>query len=141
MRKRDYNKRFMFRDFLLKSKEKTSKNTLHNIKTFKNSFCKKNDISFAHLEFLFWAYNYEFFTISHASKSINMTRNGLADRYIYPLTSSGYLFKYFDRLTKPEYENQLFREDTKFNYRVRYAISQKGINLVDRFYRDIDHLP
>jgi hypothetical protein len=35
-------------------------------------------------------------------------------------------------------EDHLFREETKMNYRVRYALSQKGRLLVQAFYRKLE---
>ena len=37
-----------------------------------------------------------------------------------------------------ELEDHLFRDETKYNYRVRYALAQKGRLLVQRFYRKLD---
>ena len=34
-------------------------------------------------------------------------------------------------------EDHLFRDETKFNYRVRYALSQKGRMAVQRFYNSL----
>ena len=49
------------------------------------------------------------------------------------------LYKHFDKLTPSDtYEDHLFREETKYNYRVRYAITQKARLLVQAFYRDLE---
>ncbi len=54
---------------------------------------------------------------------------------MYELVNGGYVYKYFDKLTPSgTYEDHLFRDETKFNYRVRYALTQKGKMLVGRFY-------
>jgi len=49
------------------------------------------------------------------------------------------MYKHFDKLTPSQnMDDHLFREETKYNYRVRYALSQKGRLLVQRFYRSLD---
>lgn len=51
----------------------------------------------------------------------------------------GLVYKHFDKLTpSKEMDDHLFREETKYNYRVRYAITQKARLLVQRFYRELD---
>jgi len=67
-----------------------------------------------------------------------MNKDHLADRIVYPLVKEGYIHKYFDKLTPSQtYEDHLFREETKFNYRVRYALTQKARLMVQRFYRSL----
>jgi len=64
-----------------------------------------------------------------------MYKDNLADRLIYPMLKEGYLYKHFDKLTPSQtMEDHLFRDETKYNYRVRYALSQKGRMAVQRFY-------
>jgi len=68
-----------------------------------------------------------------------MNSVNLANRTIYPLMRRGFLYKHFDKLTpSAELEDHLFREETKYNYRVRYALTQKGRLLVQRFYHSLD---
>ena len=60
----------------------------------------------------------------------------MSDRIIYPLMKQGLVYKHFDKLTpSTTAEDHLFREETKYNYRVRYAITQKARLLVQAFYR------
>jgi hypothetical protein len=52
------------------------------------------------------------------------------------LVKQGLVYKHFDKLTpSTTAEDHLFREETKYNYRVRYAITQKARLLVQAFYR------
>ena len=68
-----------------------------------------------------------------------MNRNNTQNRFIYTLVNKGYLYKHFDKLTPSEtFEDHLFRDETKFNYRVRYALTQKARLLVQRVYRDLE---
>jgi len=49
------------------------------------------------------------------------------------------IYKHFERLTPSQTaEDHLFRDETKYNYRVRYAITQKARLLVQAFYRELE---
>lgn len=68
-----------------------------------------------------------------------MYKDKLADRIVYPMVREGYLYKHFEKKTLSESrEDHLFREETKYNYRVRYALSQKGRLMVQRFYNRLE---
>ena len=87
---------------------------------------------------MLFLYDLEFFTISWVAENYGMYKKNLADRMIYPLVASGYLYKHFDKLTPSQtLEDHLFRDETKYNYRVRYALSQKGRLAVQRFYNSL----
>tara|TARA_R100001510_G_scaffold23757_1_gene20911 strand:- start:271 stop:660 length:390 start_codon:yes stop_codon:yes gene_type:complete len=128
----------MFRDFAYQDTKDIGKNYLRNLKKCRIAF-SNDDLSFAELEFLIWGYSLQFFTISWAAKQLDMNSNNFANRYIYPLVSKGYVYKHFDRLTPSDtYEDHLFRDETKYNYRVRYAITQKARINVQAFYRKME---
>lgn len=87
---------------------------------------------------MLWAYDLEFFTLDYASQDYGMAKQNIADRLVYPLMREGYIHKYFDKLTPSQtYEDHLFREETKFNYRVRYALTKRARLMVQRFYRKL----
>jgi hypothetical protein len=87
---------------------------------------------------MLFLYDLEFFTIDYVASEYGMNRKNLADRMIYPLALSGYIYKHFDKLTPSQtLEDHLFRDETKMNYRVRYALSQKGRLAVQRFYNSL----
>ena len=132
------SKKLMFRDFAYQDTKDIGKNYLRNLKKCRIAF-SNDDLSFAELEFLIWGYSLQFFTISWAAKQLDMNSNNFANRYIYPLVSKGYVYKHFDRLTPSDtYEDHLFRDETKYNYRVRYAITQKARINVQAFYRKME---
>lgn len=111
------------------------KNYLKDLRSSRLMFCENNDVSFSHLEFLLWAYEKEFWTIAFAASEYGVNKNGLANRFIYPMMRQGLIYKHFDKLTTSgNPEDQMFRDETKFNYRVRYGITQKARLLVQRFY-------
>jgi hypothetical protein len=93
------------------------------------------------LNFLLWAYDLEFFTLRYAADKYEYSEKKLAERIVYPLVKEGYIYKHFDRLTPSDtLESHLFREETKYNYRVRYAITQKARLLVQAFYRYLESM-
>ena len=113
-------KKRLFREFSPQDKKYILRNYLKNIKTVKRKINKEYDISFSMVEFLLWGYN-------------------TANRFIYPLMKRGYLYKHFDKLTPSQtFEDHLFREETKMNYRVRYALTQKARLLVQRIYKELE---
>ena len=132
-------KKKLFREFSLQDKKYIRRNYLKKLKVVKHFINKEYDISFSMVEFLLWGYDLQFFTIDFASKDMGMNRNNTQNRFIYPLVNAGYLYKHFDKLTPSStYEDHLFREETKFNYRVRYALTQKARLLVQRVYREFE---
>lgn len=79
------------------------------------------------VDFLMFAYNLEFFTISYAASALGKSQKQFRERVIFKMVREGFLYKHFDKLTpRKDVVDQFFREENKFNYRVRYALSQKG---------------
>lgn len=100
-------------------------------------FCEKNDIFEKELMFMIWAYDLEFWTLKYAAEDYDYSEKKLAERIVYELVNNGYVYKHFDKLTpSKKYEDHLFREETKYNFRVRYALTQKARLLVQRFYSE-----
>lgn len=132
-------KKRLFRDFALQDKKYILRNHLKRLKQVKRNINKNTDLSFSEVEFLLWGYDLQFFTIDFASKDMGMNKNNTQNRFIYPMVKKGYLYKHFDKLTPSNtYEDHLFRDETKYNYRVRYALTQKARLLVQRVYRELE---
>ena len=113
-------KKRLFRDFALQDKKYILRNHLKRLKQVKRNINKNTDLSFSEVEFLLWGYDLQFFTIDFASKDMGMNKNNTQNRFIYPMVKKGYLYKHFDKLTPSNtYEDHLFRDETKYNYRVR----------------------
>mgnify|MGYP003641463456 FL=1 len=128
----------MFRDFSKLPTRFVKNNHLKNLKNSLEEFTSNGEITKSYLYFMLFVYDLEFFTISWVADEYVMNKKNLADRMIYPLVSMGYLYKHFDKLTPSQtLEDHLFRDETKFNYRVRYALSQKGRMTVQRFYNTL----
>ena len=133
------SKKILFRDFAKQDKTYINKNYLKNLKVLKNKYAKKLGMDFSKIEFLLWAYDLQFFTLDYASKGFESSKSNIGKRYVYPLVNAGYIYKHFDKLTPSDtYEDHLFRDETKYNYRVRYAITQKARLFVQRFYNELE---
>ena len=132
-------KKRMFRDFSRQDKKYIKRNNLKRLKQMHQKVTSQWEISFSDLEFLLWAYDLQFFTIDYPSQDLEMNKTNLSNRIIYPMKRAGYLYKHFDKLTPSDtYEDHLFRDETKYNYRVRYGLTQKGRLLVQKFYRELE---
>lgn len=135
MPKSKVRKKRLFRDVSYLDKRYVNNNHLKNLRANRSMFCEDNDLSFSHLEFLLWAYDKEFWTLNYAADEYGFNKKNLGDRLVYPMLKSGLVYKHFDKLTPSQrHEDHLFRDETKFNYRVRYGITQRARLLVQRFY-------
>lgn len=139
MPKSSVRKSRLFREFSRLPERYVKQNHLKNLRSATNDFLEVNaDLTKSYLYLLLFLYDLEFFTIDYVASEYGMNRKNLADRMIYPLVIAGYLYKHFDKLTPSQtLEDHLFRDETKMNYRVRYAMSQKGRLAVQRFYNSL----
>lgn len=135
MPRNSVSRKKLFRDFSRLNQRYVKKNYLKYLRTRTVDFCKKKDIFERELYFMLWAYDLEFWTLDHASKDYGYSKKKLGERIVFELVNNGYLYKHFDKLTPSKtLEDHLFREETKYNYRVRYALSQRGRLLVQTYY-------
>ena len=133
------SKKKMFREFSKLNQRYVKSNYLKRLRTTMMSFCGKRDIFEREMSFMLWCYDLEFFTIKYAAKDYEYSEKKLAERLVYPLVNEGYLYKHFDKMTPSQTrEDHLFRKETKYNYRVRYALTQKARLLVQAFYRELE---
>lgn len=133
------SKKKLFRDFSHLNQRYVKNNYLKRLRTSMISFCEKKDVFEREMLFMLWAYDLEFFTLKYASKDFKYSEKKLAERLVYPLANEGYIYKHFDKMTpSTKLEDHLFREETKYNYRVRYALTQKARLLVQAFYRELE---
>jgi hypothetical protein len=133
-------KKRMFRDFSMQDKKYIKRNNLKRLKQVRMKVQREWDVSFAEIEFLLWGYDLQFFTIDYASKDLGYNKTNLSNRIIYPLQQREMLYKHFNKLTPSQtMEDHLFRDETKYNYRVRYALTQRARLLVQAFYRELEN--
>jgi hypothetical protein len=139
MPKSTVSKKRLFREFSRLNQRYVKNNHLKNLRKVTMNFCSRKDIFEKELHFLLWAYDLEFWTLKYASEDYDYNKSKLAERVVYPMIREGYIYKHFDKLTpSTTAEDHLFRDETKFNYRVRYAITQKARLLVQAFYRELE---
>jgi len=135
MPKNRVHKRKMFREFVPTKKDLLAHTGLEYILPAYR-YCKKEyDLNQGQIFLLLFCYSLEFFTMDYASRQMGLSRQLFGRRFVYPLVTAGYLYKHFDRLAPAGMEELMFREETAYQYKVRYAISQKGRMFVTRFYR------
>lgn len=134
------NKKRLFREVSFLKKNRVGRNYLKNLYSVRRETCKRSGVTQPQLNFMLWCYDKEFWTTLYAVDDYKMSKDHLEKTIIWPLTNSEYIFKYFNRLTPPKsgHDDHLFREENHFNYRVRYAITQKARLFVQRFYRDLE---
>jgi hypothetical protein len=128
----------MFRDFSVLNQRYVKHNHLKRLRQTLLWFQDEYEIKQKDIYFMLWAYDLEFWTLDHASQDYEMNREKMASRIVYPLMKLGYIYKHFDKMSPSQTrEDHLFRDETKYNYRVRYALSQLGRLVVERFYSEL----
>lgn len=127
-----------FREFSKQPDRYVKQNHLKNISLAYRLFKDEYNISRPQMEFLLFIYDLEFFTIDWICNQYEQSKKQLPNKILYPLVKREYLYKHFDKLTPSnDVLGQMFRSETKYNYRVRYALSQKGRLMVQRFYNEL----
>lgn len=126
----------LFRDFSYIKEKWIKDNYLKNWTIVMNDMISRYDLSDKELRFMIFVYDLEFFTLDWIAVKYQYEKRNVGRRLVYPLMKKGYIYKHFDKLTPSDtMEDHLFRDETKFNYRVRYALSQNGRLVVSKFYR------
>lgn len=126
----------LFRDFSYIKEKWIKDNYLKNWTIVMNDMLSRYELSDKEMRFMIFVYDLEFFTMDWISGEYQYEKRNVGRRLVYPLLSKGYIYKHFDKLTPSDTrEDHLFRDETKYNYRVRYALSQNGRLVVSRFYR------
>lgn len=127
----------MFREFKMRKSEWLNNGYLKYLRLAIRDMVGNYDVTERELNFMMFIYDYEFFTMDHISEAYFYNRIKLAQRLMYPLQRKEYLYKYYDRLAPNSYEEAMFAQ-SKWKYKVRYALTQKGRLLVQKFYRKLD---
>ena len=131
------SKKSMFRDFKMRDSDKLGSSYLKYHRLVVRDIVHSQGITEAQLNFMLFVYDYEFFTLDHVSEAYFYKKLKLASRLVYPLQREAYVYKYYDKLAPSSYEEAVFHE-SKFSYRVRYALTQKGRMLVQKYYRKLE---
>lgn len=139
MPKSEVSKKKLFRESSRLNQRYVNRNYLKHLRREIVREKEKGILFQTEIYFLLWAYDLEFWTLKYAAEDFGYSPKKIGERLIYPLVNEGYIYKHFDKLTPSDtYESHLFREETKFNYRVRYAITQKARMFVQAFYRRLE---
>lgn len=126
------------RDFAYLPSDKIKSNYLKYYKLCMRDMSTNYDVSISEIEFMIFAYDYDFFTGEAIAEHMLQSEIKLKQRVLYPLLGKGYVYKKYDRLTKTTNDevSEYFRaEINRYGYKVRYALSQKGRLFVAKFYR------
>ena len=117
----------MFRDFSFIDKRSVSSNYLKNYKKIMKEAVETYGLSARQILFLIHVYDLEFWTLDYISKSLGERRNQVGIKVLYPLLNKEYVYKHFDKLTPSgTLEDHIFREETKYNYRVDMLCLKRG---------------
>ena len=127
----------MFREFSKQPERYIKSNYAKHIKNAFRVMSEKHEISRTEMEFMLFVYDLEFFTLDWVADQMGLSRKKLGPRVVYPLVKREYIYKHFDKLSPKTELDQMFHEN-KYNYRVRYALSQRGRLNVQRFYRKLE---
>jgi DNA-binding MarR family transcriptional regulator len=126
----------MFRDFSYIKDKWIKENYLKNWSIVMSDMLSRYDLSDKEMRFMLFVYDLEFFTMDWIAGEYKYEKRNIGRRLVYPLLKKGYVYKHFDKLTpSTSREDHLFRDESKYNYRVRYALSQNGRLVVSKFYR------
>lgn len=131
------SKKSMFRDFKMRNPESITRSYLKYIRLVQRDIAGNYDVTESQMNFMIFAYDYEFFTLDKISTDYFVSKAQTAKKIIYPLQTAGYIYKYYDKLSPTGYEEAMFHEN-KYQYRVRYALTQKARLLVQKFYRKLE---
>lgn len=136
MPKSRVSRKKLFREFSKIDPKFILRNDLKHV-TFMYRDAKENhDLNPTELDILLFTYDLEFWTIDHLADAMMRSKKQIIKRYMHSLKAKGYIYNHFEKLTPSNREEDMFfREETKYNYRVRYAITQKARLLVSRMYR------
>ncbi len=139
MPKTTVSRKKLFREFSKIDPKFIQRNDLKYL-TFLYRDMKENyGLGAAEVELLLFAYDLEFWTIEYLAKGMMRSETQLRKKQIYKMVNDGFIYAHFEKLTpnNKEVAAAFFREETKFNYRVRYALTQKARLLVSRMYRKL----
>jgi len=134
-------KQYVFREFLHKDMDTRRKSILKNFRNVRLKFMKQYDLDPLHIDTLLWAYDMEFFTWRYAAKQMKIRENNFYNRCIVQLQQKELLFHYFDRYRAHKtFEDAMFREDGWNAYKVRFTLTQKARNIVDKLYKELQNV-
>lgn len=139
MPKSKVGKSRMFREYSKIKPRYINHEGMQNIYMAFRYFDEVLDLRPNNLQMMCYMYELEFFTVKHIAEKFQRNQEGFVRRNFPQLKHAGLIYKHFNKLTPSDTrEDHLFRSETKYNYRVRWGLTQKGRMYVSRFYRFCD---
>lgn len=116
------------------------RNYLKNLDVQMKRFKAEHDLNYTLLMIMLFTYDLEFWTADYIAEQMGRSSNKVKRYFIYPAMKMGLVYKHFDKLSPSRMtpEEQLFYEETKMSYRIRYALTQKARLLIQSFYRSLE---
>lgn len=139
MPKSRVSRKKLFREFSKIDPKFIQRNDLKYITFLYRDMSENFGLGTAEVEILLFTYDLEFWTIDYLAEGMMRSAVQLKKKNIYKMLREGLIYPHFDRLTphNSELAAGFFREENKFNYRIRYALTQKARLLVARMYRKL----
>jgi len=112
------------------------RNYLKNLDAAFKYYNQEHELNYSFMTIMLFCYDLEFWTADYVAEQMGRSSIKLKERFIYPARHRDLVYKHFDRLSpgKMTPDQQLFYEETKMSYRVRYALTQKARLLIQKFY-------
>lgn len=124
------------RQFSKLNKRYVKRNDLKKLSLVLRDVKAHYDIGQAEVEFLLFAYDYEFFTVNHVAQALSKSRKKLYERTVLPLKHKGYVDVVYHAKEVDSYVSALF--DEKLGNEHRLSLSKSGRLLVQRIYRKLE---
>lgn len=136
MPKSRVSRKKLFREFSKIDKKFIQENNLKNIRLMYEDAKENHGLNRPEVDFMMFVYDLEFFTIQYVAKNMGRSALQMQRKIIFPLQNRDLLYKHFNKLTPTtSVQDAFFRDETKYNYRVRYALTQRARLIVARLYR------
>lgn len=122
-----------FREFYFLDRDKVDHNYMKYLRDV-IKYSREKDVMLTHMQILLFAYDLEFFTARYIMKYTGWT-HGSTMNAIWGMARSKLIYTYIGQKTmRYSREDYFFRDETKTNYRSRYALTEKGRNFVRDIY-------
>jgi hypothetical protein len=134
------NPKKLYREFGKLHERHVQNNYCKNLHLVRAIMQERYGLPWTQVEVILFTYDLEFFTCKWLAEQFTTTEPAIKNHQVYPLAKAGYLYKHFDRLTPPkDHVDQMFRDEDRLSYRIRYALSQQGRLMAQRVYRLLEN--
>jgi hypothetical protein len=128
-----------FREFSKADPDKIGVSYCSNLASAVGDYRDDRKLSFAHIAFMLWAYEYDFFTIPYASKRSGFSESYIRGKVLPTIRAYGLIDIMYSRSKEGITMEQLaMRNIEKEVYSNRYSLTQKGKLHVQDFYKKLE---